>query len=132
MTQHAGWGPLSSADSFPALLGMTLLQWAPGQATVSMRVTEELTNALGRTHGGAVFALADAAISRAANHPGQPAVLTSSTVQILRPSGPGDLLVARAEEEYRGRRVGAYQARVFSGEKLIATSTAQSMPVVDR
>ena len=52
-----------SADRTAQSLGMTIDHVAPGQATVSMLVTEDLLNGLGSCHGGYIFTLADCAFA---------------------------------------------------------------------
>ena len=48
-------------------LGMQIDRIAPGQAALSMTVTEAMTNGHGNGHGGYIFTLADSAFAFACN-----------------------------------------------------------------
>ena len=48
-------------------LGVNIEHVAPGEATLTMVVTEAMTNAHGTGHGGYLFSLADAAFAYACN-----------------------------------------------------------------
>ncbi len=62
-------------DPVSRALGIVLDAAAPGRARVRMRVTEDMANTHGITHGGYVFLLADTAFGYAANAAG-PVALT--------------------------------------------------------
>lgn len=51
----------SSEDAFCGLLGITFASTADGSATATMPVMGDHLNFAGKLHGGAAFALADAA-----------------------------------------------------------------------
>ena len=56
-----------SNDSTSQRLGMVIERIAPGEATLSMEITDFMLNGHGLAHGGFVFALADSAFAFACN-----------------------------------------------------------------
>jgi acyl-CoA thioesterase len=68
---------------------MSLDRIAPGQATLSMTVTEDMSNGHGNCHGGYIFALADSAFAFACNSYNQLAVAQHCSVTYLNPGRIG-------------------------------------------
>lgn len=112
-----------ASDPFCRLLGIELLELAPGYARLRMPVTDDMHNFHGSAHGGAVFALADAAHAAASNSHGDPAVALHVDMHYLAPAQAGIVLEAEATEEQRGRRTGLYHLTVRNAEtgRLIAS-----------
>jgi len=52
---------LAAKDRFARAMGVSFVDSGPGQATLAMTVGEQHLNFNGTCHGGAIFALADAA-----------------------------------------------------------------------
>jgi acyl-CoA thioesterase len=103
---------------FARLLGMTILEAAPGLARVAMNPSGK-ENPNGVLHGGAVFSLADQAFGIAANLEDIPQVAVSASIWYLSPtSGSLEAVAQRISEtaEYS-----IYRTKVFEGERLIAT-----------
>ena len=65
-----------------------------GCATVSMTVTDAMTNGLGVCHGGLVFTLADTAMAYGSNSEDLAAFSTSATIEWIRPARAGVRLTA--------------------------------------
>lgn len=109
-----------STDSTSQRLGMTLDSIAPGQATLSMEITDLMLNGHGLAHGGFVFALADSAFAFACNGYNQRTVGHQATITYMAPGRLGDRLTATARELYRGRRDGIYDVHVTNerGEQV--------------
>ncbi|OIQ76408.1 acyl-coenzyme A thioesterase PaaI [mine drainage metagenome] len=99
-------------DSTSQRLGMTLDHIAPGAATLSMTITEAMTNGHGTCHGGYIFTLADSAFAFACNSYNQFAVAQHCSVTYLIPAHIGDHLTATAREVSRRGRAGIYDIRV--------------------
>jgi acyl-CoA thioesterase len=99
-------------DSTSQRLGMSLDHIAPGAATLSMTVTEAMTNGHGTCHGGYIFTLADSAFAFACNSYNQLAVAQHCSVTYLIPAHVGDSLTATAREVSRRGRAGIYDIRV--------------------
>lgn len=108
-------------DRYASSLGINLLEIKPGYAKIGMKVTREMVNFHGITHGGAIFSLADSAFGLAANSHGVSAVAMTVSIDYLAMTAPGDYLVAVAEETQRSRKIGNYNIQVLNqDEKVIA------------
>ncbi len=99
-------------DNASRRLGMRLDAVGPGTATLSMTVTDAMTNGHGDTHGGYIFTLADSAFAFACNGYNQRAVAQHCSITYIIPSALGDRLTATAEEVSRQGRNGIYDVRL--------------------
>ncbi len=95
-------------DRVSQRLGMTLDHVAPGEATLSMVVTEAMTNG----HGGYLFSLADAAFAYACNSYNQRSVAQHCSISYIAPVSEGDRLTAIARETVRSGRSGITDVRI--------------------
>lgn len=93
-------------------LGMEVVSVEPGKATLTMKVTEAMTNGHGTAHGGFIFALADSAFAFACNSYGETTVAAHCSISYIRPGRLGDLLTAEAREVSRAGRSGIYDVKV--------------------
>jgi acyl-CoA thioesterase len=59
------------ASSGPVILGLTLVGWSPGRATVRLDPTPEVVNIAGPVHGGVLYTLVDSAFEVACNSYGR-------------------------------------------------------------
>ncbi|MCP3901073.1 MAG: hotdog fold thioesterase, partial [Desulfobacteraceae bacterium] len=64
----------------------------------------------------------------ACNSYGKVAVALNVSICFLKPSFPGDLLVAEAKEEHKGRRTALYNIRIFNKKtgEIVAKSQDQA------
>jgi acyl-CoA thioesterase len=99
-------------DSTSQRLGMSLDHIAPGAATLTMTVTDQMTNGHGTCHGGYIFTLADSAFAFACNSYNQRAVAQQAAITYIAPAHLGDRLTAEAREVSRKGRGGIYDIRV--------------------
>ena len=99
-------------DSASQNLGMSLDHVAPGEATLTMTITDQMTNGHGMCHGGYIFTLADSAFAFACNTYNQRVVAQACAVTYLNPVELGARLTARAREISRRGRSGIYDVRV--------------------
>jgi acyl-CoA thioesterase len=99
-------------DSASQRLGMSLDHVAPGEAILSMTITDQMTNGHGMCHGGYIFTLADSAFAFACNSYNQRVVAQACSVTFLNPVELGARLTARAREISRRGRSGLYDVRV--------------------
>lgn len=99
-------------DSASQRLGMEMDHLAPGEATLSMQVTEAMSNGHGTCHGGYIFTLADSAFAFACNGYNQRTVGQHASITYLAPGRLGDRLTATAREVSRQGRSGVYDVRV--------------------
>ena len=93
-------------------LGMALDSVAPGEATLSLTVSEEMSNGHGICHGGYVFTLADSAFAFACNGYNQRTVAQHCAITFVAPAHVGDRLTAVAREKTRFGRSGIYDITV--------------------
>jgi acyl-CoA thioesterase len=98
-------------DRFAALVGIEVLDIAPGFARVRLPLREDLHNGLGIVHGGAIFTLADMAFAVASNSHGTAAVGVHTSISYLAALSTGTL-TAEAIEVSRGRKLATYSMRV--------------------
>lgn len=107
-------------DAFSKWLGIELLEIATGRCVLRMTVRPEMVNGFGITHGGITFSFADSAFAFASNSQGRKAVSVETSISHLKPTRIGDILIARAEEDHLGNRMGFYRVRVENqeGEKV--------------
>ena len=109
-----------AGDATTQRLGMRIERIAPGEATLSMEVTDLMLNGHGLAHGGFVFALADSAFAFACNGYNQRTVGHQAAITYMAPGRLGDRLTAVARELYRGKRDGLYDVHVTNqrGEQV--------------
>jgi acyl-CoA thioesterase len=101
-----------NGDSTSQRLGMSLDSVAPGEATLSMTVTDAMSNGQGNCHGGYIFTLADSAFAFACNSYNQRVVGQYCSISYLMPVSLGDRLTAVARETSRLGRSGIYDVSV--------------------
>ena len=104
-----------SEDHASRGLGMAVERVAPGEATVTMKVTQAMVNGHGTCHGGFIFALADSAFAFACNGGNERSVAQHCSITYLRPARLGDRLLAHATTRAREGRSGLYDVRVLNG-----------------
>ena len=101
-----------NSDSASQRLGMSLDHVAPGEATLSMTMTEAMSNGHGNCHGGYIFTLADSAFACACNSHNDVVVGQHCSISYLNPVRIGDRLTAAAREVSRRGRSGIYDIRI--------------------
>lgn len=110
------------SDKFAGLMGVQLLELRYGYSKLTMTVKENMTNFHNMAHGGAIFALADAAFAAASNSHGQAALALCMNINYRSPANQGTKLVAEAFEESLGKRTALYHIVVKSDDgRLIAS-----------
>jgi acyl-CoA thioesterase len=116
------------ADAASRMLGMRVLDVAPGEATVSMTVRADMVNGWDVCHGGLVAALADSAFAVACNSRGTVTVAAGFDVDLLEPAHAGDELVAQASETALRGRSGVYDVVVTrsSDDTVVAVFRGRS------
>ena len=102
-------------------LGMQLARVAPGEADITMPVSEMMIQGHGTCHGGYLFALADSAFAFACNSYNANTVAQQCSITYLAPARLGDRLTARAKELSRRGRSGVYDVQITDqSDQLIA------------
>lgn len=120
---------LRADDAVAAQLGMQVHAAGTGTVTVTMAVTDRMTNGFGITHGGYVFLLADTAFAYAANARGGTTVAAGATIEFIEASRAGEVLTAVAEERLRRGRAGLYDVRVTCGDRIVADFRGRSRTI---
>jgi len=118
------------ADRASKGLGMSLDAVSPGSATLSMTVTQAMSNGHGMCHGGFIFTLADSAFAFACNSHNQRAVAQMAAITFVAPARLGDRLTATCAEVTTFGRSGIYDTRVTDQDgRLIAEFRGHSRTV---
>ena len=101
-------------------LGMRIDTVAPGAATLSMPVRNDMLNGHDICHGGFIFALADSAFAFACNSYNFVTVASGCSIDFLAPAREGDVLTANARERSASGRTGVYDIDVTNqrGERI--------------
>ena len=99
-------------DKASQAMGMEIAHIAPGTATLSMPVREDMVNGHDICHGGFIFTLADSAFAFACNSYNLVAVASGARVEFLAPGKLGDQLTAVANVASQGKRSGVYDVVV--------------------
>ena len=107
-------------DRATRAMGMEVTAIAPGTATLSMRVREDMLIGHDTCHGGLITTLADSAFAFACNSHGELTVAASIAVDFLAPGRKDDMLTARAFEVSKSGRTGLYDCEVINqrGERV--------------
>lgn len=106
-------------DAFSRWLGIELVTIRPRCCTVRMRVRADMLNGFGVAHGGIVFSLADSALAFASNTNGHVTVSVDNTISYPIPVELNDELIAVAEEETAGDRLGFYRVTVARQDGIV-------------
>lgn len=115
-------------DAFANYLGAKVEIIKPGHSRVSLVIDDNMTNFHGTTHGSIIFSIGDMAFAAASNSRGRVAVALNVNICFVRPTYPGDLLIAEAKEEYNGRRTSLYHVKIYNEKtgELVAESQDQA------
>lgn len=116
----------SRDEPYARLLKMEAVEVGTGTSAVRMRVSPDLENIFGSTHGGALFSLIDEAFQLACNSHGVLSVALNVSITFMTAPGSGALLEAHVAEVHKTNRTSSYHCEVrdVQGDKLIATAHA--------
>ena len=109
---------LADADPYAELLRARLLVDDPERLTVELEVALRHTNFMGLVHGGAVYSLADFALSLISNAEAEAVALDTHLV-LAASARAGDRLTATAYPVTRSRSVATYRITVERGDGRI-------------
>src|SRR5512137_2865818 len=101
-------------DAFARHLGIELIEYGDGRATARLTVAPQHLNSAGTLHGGAIFSLADAAFSAAANSHGMLALSIDASISYFQALRSGTL-TAEAREVARNPKLATYLIDVKDG-----------------
>lgn len=102
------------SDSFASALGISLTDFDHRSIRMEMPLTDAMANWFGRPHGGAIYALADAAFSLLANNQNNLSVALDCSITYHASPEVGTLLIAEGEVLSITRRTGAYLFKLYA------------------
>jgi acyl-CoA thioesterase len=117
-------------------LGMVIQSVAPGSATLSMTVRDDMLNGHDICQGGLVTTLADTAFAYGCNAYNEVTVASGFSVDLVAPGRLGDVLTATCTEQNKAGRTGVYDVEVVNqrGERIAMfrgrSYTLKGKPVV--
>ncbi len=112
-------------EPFAQKFGIKLIEVDEGYSKVEMKFTQDMENFLGMAHGGALFALIDAAFETASNSHGTIAVALNMNITYISSPSSGSHLTAEAKEISLTQRTATYDIKLFDDQKnLIAICNA--------
>jgi acyl-CoA thioesterase len=103
---------MMARDRASTAMGLQVVLDGPGEAVVSMVVSENMLNGFDITHGGFVFALADTAFAIACNDDDRVTVASGAEISFLKSTRLGQTLTARALRRSLSGRNGIYDVTV--------------------
>jgi acyl-CoA thioesterase len=112
-------GRMYDGDAASKALGIEITDVAPGRATATMRVRNDMVNGHGICHGGFVFTLADTAFAFACNTYDERTVAAGAEISFLEPVSAGATLRAVATERSRRGRSGLYDVTVHRDDGVV-------------
>ena len=116
-----------SRDHATQALGMAIAAIAPGSATLTMPVRQDMLNGHGICHGGFMFTLADSAFAYACNSYNRNTVASACHIDFLASAKEGEMLEAEAVERSAAGRTGVYDVTIkVVGGKTIALFRGKS------
>ena len=109
-------------DHATRALGIQVTAIAPGQATLTMTVRDDMLNGHATCHGGLIATLADSAFAFACNSYNQLTVASGFSIDLIAPARLGDVLTAHCGELAKKGRSGVYDTLVTNqhGERIAA------------
>jgi len=106
-------------DAASRRLGIRISDVAPGIATASVTVRDDMVNGHGICHGGFVFTLADTAFAFACNTYDDRTVAAGADINFVEPVPVGAGLIATAVERTRRGRSGIYDVTVRTDDGTV-------------
>ena len=125
-----------AGDRASKSLGMQVVAIAPGRASLTMTVREDMLNGHAICHGGFIAALADSAFAFACNSYNELTVASGFAIDLVAPGALGDLLTAECVEVTKAGRTGVYDTVVTNqhGKRIALfrgrSHTIQGKPAV--
>ena len=125
-----------AGDHATKMLGMRIVEVAPGRAVIEMVVRQDMLNGHAICHGGLIATLADSTFAFACNAYNELSVASGFSIDLLAPGRLGDLLTATCRELSKSGRTGVYDTDVLNqrGERIAVfrgrSYTARGKPVV--
>ncbi len=120
-------------DRFAKHLDIEMLRYSEGKAKARMAIKSHHLNSAGSVHGGAIFALADAAFAAASNSHGTLAMAINVSISYFKAISSGILTAAAEEvsinpklatylipvEDEKGNRIALFQGTVYRKKESV-------------
>ena len=117
-------------EPIASFLDMKLLKLKTGYAKVSLKLKPEYLNFNGFVFNGIIMALADQALSYAANSTSYPSLDSQFNIHFIAAAAADDELTAECRVIRSGKRIGISEISVTNQDaKPIARATGTSVPV---
>jgi acyl-CoA thioesterase len=117
-------------DKYSKHLGIVLDQLTDDKIQMHMQLRDDMNNWFDQIHGGAVYALADAAFSVLANNSNNLAVALECSITYHASPKPDSTLIVKGETLSVTRRTGSYLFKIYMEQhealKLVATMKSVS------
>lgn len=113
-------------DIFAKNLGIEIVDARPGYGKVTLRVTKDMLNGPGITHGAVVFAVADLAFAVASNSHERVSLGLNMNISYVKATTEGTLLTGEATEDSLTNRTGLYRV-VISDEEGDTVAVAEGL-----
>lgn len=114
---------IETSDRFAGILGIEVLEAAPGYGKVTMPLLDTYRNPVGVLHGGAVFTLADVAFAVAANCDEKNVMVTTSSSISFVKTAKSAPVTAECRLVSGGKHMATFNVNIFDGAgTLIATA----------
>ncbi|XAS66686.1 hotdog fold thioesterase [Micrococcaceae bacterium Sec5.7] len=115
--------PILENDHASEWMGVEVLAFSDGHATIRMTLRQEMLNGFGMAHGGMIFAFADSAFALACN-PASPTAAEADTITVasgvdinfLKPAFQGQVITAVADRRSSEGRSGLYDIQIFAAD----------------
>ncbi|MGN6419573.1 MAG: hotdog fold thioesterase [Pseudobacter sp.] len=99
---------LLSQDPMSQWLGISILDVKEGYCKLQMTLRTEMMNGFNITHGGVLFSFADSALAFSCNNRNNFSVAQDTSINFLKQSKAGDVIIAESREVHNGRSTGLY------------------------
>ena len=109
-------------DGFARLLGAELLDVKPGHARMALDLKPEHHGTPGVTHGGTVFALAEAALAAATHAYNLIHLALSVNIVFHSTTRAGDRLIADVRPHHSGKRTATYNIEIRDQNDTLVAS----------
>jgi acyl-CoA thioesterase len=111
-------------DNYARLLGIVLDELTDDTIQMHMQLREDMLNWFNRPHGGAIYALADAAFSLLGNNTNNLSVALDCSITYHASPDPGAILIVEGETLSATRRTAAFLFNVYMGKRGTRTLVA--------
>ena len=112
-------------DNYANKFGIKLDELTHESVKMHMELTDEMNNLFSRPHGGAIYALADAAFSVVGNNRNNLSVALDCSISYHSSPDPGKILYVEGKLVEQSRKVGSYLFDLYTKEngqqKRVAT-----------